>query len=417
MFLWIRDQKWLPAILVAIACFLVFGGMDLSLQGTTTLISSVVLAASIAVSRALPWFGIGLFSIGLVGPILGGLEPQVSQLNACVAIFLLATFANKVVRLVGLALNILVGSTVYFWFVFTLPVESSLYGVELPTGDAKIAIAIAGFIALIAINANAWFMGRLLYAQLFHVGTEVDVALMETKLASAQMGLAEQDRRFGIAKDVTELLLEQTSANLIASESGGYALKADPTAAPRILETLHAGIKKSFSEIRRLSDLLALQDRKAFALPGIRDLNPLFISYREFGYGVTFRETGNPLELNDGMALVIYRVVYDSLENTRKHAPVNTGVDVDFIWKDTALQILIKDNGEEIRRELAQELNTYTVSDDQKALVEHLSGPGLTAMMERVALFEGTIEFARVPGVGFTVSAAFPNVLKHSKGK
>jgi signal transduction histidine kinase len=96
---------------------------------------------------------------------------------------------------------------------------------------------------------------------------------------------------------------------------------------------------------------------------------------------------------------------------------VNTGVDVDFIWKDTALQILIKDNGEEIRRELAQELNTYTVSDDQKALVEHLSGPGLTAMMERVALFEGTIEFARVPGVGFTVSAAFPNVLKHSKGK
>ena len=416
MFLWIRDQKWLPATLVAAVCFLVLGGFDLLLQGEKTLISSFVLAASIALSRSLPWFGIGLFSIGLVGPLLSGLEPQLSQLNACVAIFLLATFAEKIERLVGLALNVLIGATVYFWFVFTLPVGSSLYGVELPTGDAKIAISVAGFVAVLAISANAWFMGRLLYAQLFHVGTEVDVALLETKLASAQVALAEQDRRFGIAKDVTELLLEQTSANLIASESGGYALKADPSAAPRILETLHNGIKKSFSEIRRLSELLSLQDRKALALPGLRDLNPLFISYREFGYAVNYRETGSALELDDGMSLVIYRVVYDCLDNIKKHAPINTGVDVDFIWKDTALQILVKDNGEEVRRELNSEPNEYTVSEDQKALVEHLTGPGLTAMAERVALFEGTIEFTRVPGVGFTVSAAFPNVAKYSKG-
>ncbi len=417
MFLWIRDQKWLPATLIAVVCFLILGGFDLILQGEQTLIASLVLAASVAVARAIPWLAIALFSIGLIGPVIYGLEPQLSQLNACVAIFLLATFAEKVVRIVGFALNILVGSAVYFWFVFTLPAESSLYGVELPTGDAKLAIALAGFVAVLAINANAWFMGRLLYAQLFHVGTEVDVALMETRLASAQLALAEQERRFGIAKDVTELLLEQTSANLIAAESGSYALKADPDAAPRILDTLGNGIRKSFSEIRRLSDLLALQDRKALALPGIRDLNSLFVSYREFGYGVTFRETGSALELNDGMSLVIYRVVFDCLENIKKHAPINTGVDVDFIWKDTALQILVKDNGEEVRRELASEPTGYTVAEDQKALVEHLSGPGLTSMAERVALFEGNIEFARVPGVGFTVSAAFPNVAKYSKGK
>jgi signal transduction histidine kinase len=151
-------------------------------------------------------------------------------------------------------------------------------------------------------------------------------------------------------------------------------------------------------------------------LPGLRDLNPLFISYREFGYAVNYRETGPALELDDGMSLVIYRVVYDCLDNIKKHAPINTGVDVDFIWKDTALQILVKDNGEEVRRELNSEPNEYTVSEDQKALVEHLTGPGLTAMAERVALFEGTIEFTRVPGVGFTVSAAFPNVAKYSKG-
>ena len=59
----------------------------------------------------------------------------------------------------------------------------------------------------------------------------------------------------------------------------------------------------------------------------------------------------------------------------------------------------------------------YSVPNTESTAKILVLVPGLTAMMERVALFEGTIEFARVPGVGFTVSAAFPNVLKHSKGK
>ncbi|NDC48278.1 MAG: hypothetical protein EBZ61_04235 [Micrococcales bacterium] len=416
MFLWIRDQKWLPAALVGAVSFLILGGLDLWLQGTPTLLASFVLASSIAFSRALPWLSISLFSIGLFIPLVNGLEPQLSQLAATLALFVLAAFSSKWERLVAFVLNVALGTTVYFWNVFQLPVGGSIYGIELPTGDAKIAISVAGFVALLAITANAWFIGRLIYTQLNHVGTSVDVALMETRLASAELALAEQDRRFGIAKDVTDLLLDQTSANLVLAESGGYALKSDPTVASRVVENLHSGIKTSFHEIRRLSDLLGLQDRKALALPGLRDLNALYISYREFGFGVNFRETGTPLSLNDGISLVIYRIVFDSLDNVRKHAPINTGVDIDFIWKDKALQILIKDNGEEVSRAMAAEPNEYGVLEDQKALVEHLTGPGLTAMAERVVLFEGNIEFTRVPGVGFTVSAAFPNVAKYSKG-
>jgi signal transduction histidine kinase len=267
----------------------------------------------------------------------------------------------------------------------------------------------------LAVNGNAWFIGRLLFTQITHVGTDFDRALLERQLATAQLAMAEQDRRFGIAKDVTDLLLEQVSSTMITAESGSYAIKTDPSVAPRILDSVVGGVKNAFAEIRRLSELLGIQEAKAFALPGLRDLSSLFISYREFGYGVNYRENGQSLELEDGAALIVYRIVFESLENIRKHAPVGTGVDVDFIWQDKALQILIKDNGEETSKGIDADASGYTVADDQRALVERPTGPGLTAMAERVALYEGIIDFIKVPGVGFTVSASFPNIAKHAK--
>jgi len=416
MFLWIRDQKWLPALFVSTACFLVLGGIDLLLQGPLTLVASLVLALSIFLSRTQPWWAIGLFTVGICLPVGVGLDLQISQLSATISLLLLAVFANPIQRTVGFIANLLVGSGVFFWYLLTLPEGSSFYGVELPTADAKIAIATAGFIAMIAINANAWFIGRLIYTRINHVGTDVDVSLLERKLVAAQVALAEQDKRFGIARDVSEILLEQTSANLVAAESGRYAVKTSPEIAERVIDSIYAGTKSSFLELRRLADLLSLQDSKAVSLPGIRDLNGLFISYRELGYEVNFREIGEQLNLTDGSSLVVYRVVADSLENTKKHAPVGTGIDIDFIWKEGSLQVLLKDNGEETSRRLSGDQTGYTVTEDQKALVEHITGPSLTAMAERVKLFEGTIEFTRVPGVGFNVSASFPGISKYARG-
>ena len=52
----------------------------------------------------------------------------------------------------------------------------------------------------------------------------------------------------------------------------------------------------------------------------------------------------------------------------------------------------------------------YTAADDLKSLVEPISGASLTGMRERAALYGGRVEATRVPGVGFTVSAIFPNL-------
>jgi signal transduction histidine kinase len=417
MFLWIRDQLWLPTISLASICLLIFGGVDLLIQGPNTVLAAVVLAASVALSRAKPIVSIALFSVGTFIPIALGLETQISQISITVTLLILAAFATTKVRWTGFALNITLGSVAYFWELTSIPEQGTFYGVVLPGDESKIVLGIAGFVAMIAFNANAWFIGRLLHTRITHVGTEFDRALLNHQLVSSQLALAEQDRRFGIARDVNDLLLEQVSATMTSTEAGIYASKADPTVAPRLLESLLDGVRKSYAEIRRLSDLLGLQQEKALALPGLRDLNNLVVTFREYGFKVAYKEQGQALPLNAGADLVLYRIVFESLDNIREHTPEGTEIDIDFMWHESALQVVIKDNGEETARNQNHDLTGYSVQDDQKALVERPVGAGLTTMQERAALYEGTMDFVRVPGVGFTVSAAFPNIKKFVEEK
>ena len=413
MFLWIRDQKWLPTIYLSLIALVVFGASDFILQGSKTFTATFLLVGSVAFSRSLPWVSIMLFTAGILAPQFQGISPQLSQLLATFSLLVLAAYGTKIQRRVGYALNAISGIASITSLLVTLPVGGSFYGIELPTIESKYAIFAAGFVAMIAVNANAWFFGRLLITRITHVGTDFDRAILEREIANTQLALAEQDRRFEIARDVNDLLLEQVSATLTSAEAGLYAAKADPSVAPRVLENIFEGTKRAHAEIRRLSDLLGLQSEKSLALPGLRDLPKLFISYREFGFEVNYRLTGEPLRLDDGAELVLYRIVFESLENIRQHTPQGTEVDIDFIWQGTAMQVVIKDNGEETKNRIEHSITGYSVQEDHRALVERPTGANLTALQERAALYEGAIEFSKVPGVGFTVSAAFPNIAKY----
>lgn len=415
MFLWIRDQKWLPTVYLSLLALVLFGLSDYFLQGQKTWAATLLMVGSVACSRPLPWLSIGLFSAGILTPQFLALEPQLSFTLATFSLLVLAAYGTKLQRRIGYALNVAFGIASFIWLIVAMPIGGSFYGVELPTAESKYTLFAAGFIAILAINANAWFFGRLFITRVNHVGTNFDRAVLERELATTQLSLAEQNRRFEIARDVNDLLLEQVSATLSSAEAGIYSAKSDPSVAPRILVNIFEGMKKSHTDIRRLSDLLGLQDVKALALPGIRDLPKLFMSSREFGYGVNYRLTGEPLQLDDGAELVLYRIVFESLENIKQHTPESTQVDVDFIWQGNAMQVVIKDNGEETKNRLEQSLTGYSAQEDHRALVERPTGANLTALQERAALYEGAIEFSRVLGVGFTVSAAFPNIAKYRK--
>jgi signal transduction histidine kinase len=112
-------------------------------------------------------------------------------------------------------------------------------------------------------------------------------------------------------------------------------------------------------------------------------------------------------------------LVFAALENVKDHVPVGASFSVDFTWVDEGMQVLIKDNGIETANRAASAIaevageqidTSYGVQDDLDALVKPITGASITAMRERAALYGGAVEVASVPGVGFTVSAIFPQL-------
>jgi signal transduction histidine kinase len=121
------------------------------------------------------------------------------------------------------------------------------------------------------------------------------------------------------------------------------------------------------------------------------------------------------------MELCVYKIVYESITNVRKHAPVGTEISIDFLWVEDGLQVLIKDNGEETvnrnKAALGELVEGYTATEDLQALTSEFDGATLAALRDRAKIYGGRIEASKVPGVGFTVSAIFPNLKRQVRSQ
>jgi signal transduction histidine kinase len=145
------------------------------------------------------------------------------------------------------------------------------------------------------------------------------------------------------------------------------------------------------------------------------------VAYREIGFNASLDEQGESFPLNEGMELCVYKIVFDSMENVKKHAPLGSDIGVSFLWVEDGLQVLIKDNGIETsnRQKLAlgELVVEYGAEDDLEALVSEFDGATLAALRDRAKIYNGRIEATKVPGVGFTLSAIFPNLQALSVSK
>jgi signal transduction histidine kinase len=145
------------------------------------------------------------------------------------------------------------------------------------------------------------------------------------------------------------------------------------------------------------------------------------VAYRELGYDAKMTFAGEPFILDQGSELAIYKIVFEALENVRKHTSRGTTVTVDFTWVTPGLQVMIKDNGiEHVNRskaQLGEIIEGYTIEDDAAALVQEIDGSTLSVLRERAALYEGSVEAMLEPGIGFTVAAIFPNLKTVVEGK
>ncbi len=414
MIRWIQDHKWLSSSLLSAFALLFFGGIDTLSQGFLGLAASSILAISIVFAAKIPQLSIALVMAGTATELLLGLNPLVGGLSAAFSVFLSAAFASKLWYFLSLGLTIVSGLVVTWFNTFGAAANQTIYGLNLQTELSKTTAFVTVALLVISGNILFWLLGRLAITYEVYVGTGFDRALSSDTQAKLSLEVAEQNERFEIARDINELTIQKVTAVISQAEGGAYAAKADPTSAFRSLERVATSARAAHTELRRLYDMLNKSHSVTAAPPGLDELNALTITYREFGFNVSISHEGPRFAISEGAGLAIYRIVFDALENVKKHCVIGTDVTIDFSWVEAGLQVLIKDNGTEAFRRgqvsLDLEASSYTAEDDARALVETIQGAGLTAMRERASLYGGSVEASRVPGVGFTISAIFPHL-------
>ena len=413
MIRWIQQRNWLPEVLLAALVFFVLGGLDLITQGPVAMLGSLAIASSLIFVRRFSYLTSALILIGSAIQIGFTLLPIFGSIGIPLVAFVVGVFSSKPWREINYVVLVLGGLGFSANLSFNPALNIAVYGgfIELQT-QGRVIVFVTLVLLAISLVTLMWILGQLLITRLVHVGSDFDRLVYEERQLKLSIELAEQSKRFEIARDINENAVQKLASVITNAEGGLYVAKTNPEAGIRALDKILVSAKAAHSELRRLFDMINRGTAVSTTLPTLRDLNSLVITMRDKGLDVEVSYIGTQFELDQAAELAIYRIVYEALENVKQHNPAGTTAKVELIWLNAGLQVMIKDNGVEVQRRATLGPNglplPYDVDEDLNTLLEKVSGPGLTAMRERAESFGGSLEVQRVVGVGFTVSAMFP---------
>ena len=126
-------------------------------------------------------------------------------------------------------------------------------------------------------------------------------------------------------------------------------------------------------------------------VPGLDRLEELICSFAGAGLRVTSEVTGQARSLPEAVELTAYRLIQESLTNTRKHASCDTAV-VRLGYAPGTLSLAVEDDGN-------------AVDQGSRRMAE---GHGIVGMRERVAALGGRLSAGPRPEGGYRVFAELP---------
>jgi signal transduction histidine kinase len=214
--------------------------------------------------------------------------------------------------------------------------------------------------------------------------------------------------RARIARELHDVIAHNVSVMVVQADGASYTLAADPDRAREALAAISATGRQALAEMRRLLGVLRREDEPANTArapqPGIGELGELLDQARTAGLPVSFSVEGVPRPLPDGAALAAYRIVQESLTNTRKHAGPVASASVVLRYTSDALMLAISDDGRGGLAGPAVPSSALPGAPVGSAAAGH----GLTGMRERVAMYGGSVAAGPRPGGGFEVTATLP---------
>jgi signal transduction histidine kinase len=296
----------------------------------------------------------------------------------------------------------------------TLPaVFVTLYMVALTSGQARTVLTAAPVKLALLTTALIIYPGFTGYAVLLWatlavaVGKAVRshrayVAEVEDRARRAEQAKEDEaNRRVGeervrIARELHDVIGHHVALISVQAGALSYLLAPDQAEARESVTHIQQASADALDDLRLTVGLLREPGEGEPAEPpqpvaGLGRLDELIGSFASTGLRVTREVTGRERPLPEPVSLTAYRVIQESLTNTRKHAATGSAL-VRLGYAPGTLRVAIEDAG--VPR--------------PPAAGRAPEGHGIIGMRERVTALGGRLSASPQPGGGFRVVAELP---------
>jgi len=383
LYAWLRSHRLFVDSALAMALGLL--GIGQLLHGPWTQVPAwVLLVSAVAVRRRI---AVTAFCIGALGgavQVAGGellrAGPLATDISMLVLLYTVAAYRPRRASVPALFVC-LAGSAV------------AAATVWVPLNGPDRAFAQIAFAATLLSGCVllAWVLGdSMRYRRGYYAGLEDRAARLEAE-RHAQAKIAAAAERARIARELHDIVAHHVSVMVVQADGARYALRTDPDRAETALTAISATGRQALTEMRRLLGVLrSAGARNSLApVPGLGELRELLDQARGAGLEVSYTLTGTPRELPEGAELAAYRVVQESLTNTRKHGGLAASAAVTLRYEPDGLTVEVIDDG-------------------IASPASEPAGHGLAGMRERIAMYGGTVQAGPLAGGGFGVTAHLP---------
>jgi signal transduction histidine kinase len=260
-----------------------------------------------------------------------------------------------------------------------------------PVGGPLFDRLVGGAVLFGGTSLLAWVLGdSMRYRRGYYAALEDRAARLEAE-RDAQAKVAAAAERARIARELHDVIAHHVSVMVVQADGARYALRSDPRTTETALGAIAGTGRQALTEMRRLLGVLRTAGDQAelAPVPGLGELRELLDQARAAGLAVTYTLSGTPRELPEGAELAAYRVVQESLTNTRKHAGLAASAAVTLRYEPDGLIVEVTDDG------------IATPAGDS-------GGHGLAGMRERIGMYGGTVEAGPQAAGGFRVVARLP---------
>lgn len=265
-------------------------------------------------------------------------------------------------------------------------------GVALWTGP--LPTTTSDWLSNMFVVSAAWVFGRSVRVRRAHAATAVARDRAEADAATAETRALVVEERARVAREMQDLVAHTlTEINVQVAAARRTMGHGDTSAAEQLLLDAEASGRAAMDEIRRAVGVLGHDEDDAARRPqpGLDELHDLLARERAAGGVAELTTTGTPVAVPAGIALTSYRLVEAALTDARCEGP--HGADVQIVWTDTALTVVVRTAPKPPRVRWQEDLR---------------SGGAAERLRTRVELYGGDLRRARTRDGGVEVTARFP---------